>query len=676
MQCGAPVIGSNTSSIPEVIGTPDALFDPFDVVSIRDAIDDALKSPAFREKMIEHGAQRAAFFSWDRVGSESIKAFEGAVFTKNKTPQFRTPVTPPSSVEGASADCRIAAIEAVRLFLADRCATPAQEARVGWQASLPKISNSELATVAKSIALNHPQRIMKQLFVDVSELVNHDARTGIQRVVRSVLSELMSFPPEGFQIEPVYATPNGTGYRYARTFVNKVFGGLYTAFPDDIVDMQGGDIFLGLDLQHSVVLAQENTYSEFRNSGVEVYFVVYDLLPILLREKFPAGAAALHDQWLTAISRADGLVCISRSVADELITWLDQHGVARNRPLKIGWFHLGADMQQSLPSKGASSDASILNGLTKLPTFLMVGTLEPRKGHFQTVSAFERLWADGHDVNLVIVGKQGWNVDKLVRTIKGSRELGHRLLWLPSASDEYLETLYANSDCLIAASEGEGFGLPLVEAAQHGIPIFARALPVFQELAGGAAFYFEGSDATSMADALTEWLGQFAEGKAPASRNMPLLTWKQSTAQLMNTIIKKDWYQTWVSADGWRYKASDLAMHTIVGRRVGQEMHTSGQAGFFLFGPYVTLSPGKYGFRLYGSYDGSGKATYDLVGNHGSIVLEETTLKKHPQWGEMVSFDFTIEDEIGQFEMRMKVDRFANLSVSRLELFPIDFADE
>ena len=38
----------------------------------------------------------------------------------------------------------------------------------------------------------------------------------------------------------------------------------------------------------------------------------------------------------------------------------------------------------------------------------MVGTLEPRKGIAQVLSAFELLWADGVELQLVLVGKEGW----------------------------------------------------------------------------------------------------------------------------------------------------------------------------------------------------------------------------------------------------------------------------
>ena len=109
----------------------------------------------------------------------------------------------------------------------------------------------------------------------------------------------------------------------------------------------------------------------------------------------------------------------------------------------------------------------------------MVGTIEPRKEHAQTLAAFEQLWEEGVNANLIIVGQQGWLVDAFGSNVRHHPELSKRLFWLEGISDEYLEKVYKTSTCLIAASEGEGFGLPLIEAAQHKLPIIARDIPVF-----------------------------------------------------------------------------------------------------------------------------------------------------------------------------------------------------
>ncbi|WP_370457271.1 glycosyltransferase [Herbaspirillum sp. SJZ107] len=95
-----------------------------------------------------------------------------------------------------------------------------------------------------------------------------------------------------------------------------------------------------------------------------------------------------------------------------------------------------------------------------------------------------------------------------------------------------------------AASEGEGFGLPLIEAARHGIPIVARGLPVFREVAGDHAHYFEGRDAGDLARALAEWLALWRAGEAPSSAGMPCLDWNASARQAMEAIVGGKWYRT------------------------------------------------------------------------------------------------------------------------------------
>jgi len=101
-------------------------------------------------------------------------------------------------------------------------------------------------------------------------------------------------------------------------------------------------------------------------------------------------------------------------------------------------------------------------------------------------------------------------------------------------SDEYLEKLYSASSCLIAASYGEGFGLPLIEAAHHGLPVLARDLAVFREVANDNATYFTANDSQDLADAILQWL------QNPSQRNLvtpgSAMTWQQSVAQLNQAL--------------------------------------------------------------------------------------------------------------------------------------------
>jgi glycosyltransferase involved in cell wall biosynthesis len=106
------------------------------------------------------------------------------------------------------------------------------------------------------------------------------------------------------------------------------------------------------------------------------------------------------------------------------------------------------------------------------------------------------------------------------------------LIWLQGVSDEYLERIYADSTALIAASEGEGFGLPIIEAAQHGLPVVLRDIPVFREVAGEAGFYFPAHSAADTAQCLKNWLALYQAGTHPKSQGLAYQSWEQSVQQI------------------------------------------------------------------------------------------------------------------------------------------------
>lgn len=393
-------------------------------------------------------------------------------------------------------------------------------------------SSRDLLQLAATIAKSIPTPLSpRQLLIDISGLVNGKE----QHVARNILQEWLNNPPEGLRIEPVYATVN-EDYRYARSFTVDFLDCPIDTLIDEPVEYRPGDIFLGLDLHH-IVLSQKHFYQQLRRHGVQVQFVVYDLLCILLSQHFLEGFDEMHNQWLEVVAESDGAICISKAVADELGTWLKDYEPERLRPFNISWFHLGADVENSVPSLGIPDDADkVLKAIQGHLSFLMVGTIEPRKAHEQTLAAFEQLWASGTDANLVVVGKQGWMVEGLVKRIRNHPELGRHFFWLEGISDEYLKRVYKASTCLIAASEGEGFGLPIIEAAQHNIPIISRDLPVFREIAGESALYFSGTKPSDLAETIQVWLGLYRLNKHQKSNHIHWITWKESTKKLLEIL--------------------------------------------------------------------------------------------------------------------------------------------
>ncbi len=507
MACGVPVIGANVSSLPEVIGLDEALFDPFDIVAISQKMSLVLEDEAFSHRLREHGMKQARKFCWDETAKSTIAAWETL-----------RPASKPEYLMCSTADTRL--IANLSEYIED--------------------TDDQLLPLASCIAINRQNGIERQLLLDVSELSQHDAATGVQRVVRSYLGWLLRSPHPGFRIEPVYATRE-KGYCYARSYTQRFLGLPDADVTDEPIRWQRGDIFFGLDMQHHVQLAHDAFYQQLRREGVTVKFLIYDLLPIQLADLFrDSDASALHASWLAMVATMDGAISISRATADAYGEWLHDNSISTAPIFQNSWVHIGADIEDSQPSKGLLPDtATVLNAIQSRLTFLCVATLEPRKGQKQILEAIEQLWHEGNDINLVFVGQQGWKIESLIERIQNHPENSRRLFWLKGVSDEYLERVYAVSTCLIAASINEGFGLPLIEAARHGTPIIARDIPVFREIAEDCAYYFSGETPDNLAQALKDWMDLHQAGRQPDSRQIHWSTWQESTKRLKIALIEE-----------------------------------------------------------------------------------------------------------------------------------------
>ena len=516
MNCGKAVLCGDKSAMPEVVGTSDAFFNAKDPQSIALKMEEVLSDDAFRERLEAHSLEYSKNFSWDISAKRAIAAIEDRLRAVNQSS---------CNAHGVHTSKRSAFLEGI-------------VERV--QMSTPKPSHQEYwvqlaSCLDRTFAPDHSS--LKRIFVDVTELARRDARTGIQRVVRSILVNWLNGHHEDYEFHLIRADESGIGYLRANQFSRFFMGQDASAESDVPVDFYPGDTFLGLDLQPVDVPARAGYFHTLRAWGVTTKFVVYDLLPVLHPDYFPVGSDSGHAKWLDVVIASNDAICISRSVAEELRNYIAN---LKNSPATvpaIDWFHLGADIESSSPTKGISPDGElVLRNLALRPTFLIVGTLEPRKGHTQVLDAFEELWREGVDANLVFVGREGWRVEALTERLRQSPELGSRLFWLDGVSDEYLEAVYNASTCLIAASFGEGFGLPLIEAAQHGVPIIARDIPVFREVAGDHALYFSDESENNLIDSIQRWLSLYERQQHPDIKGMTWSTWAQSAKQLSNLI--------------------------------------------------------------------------------------------------------------------------------------------
>jgi glycosyltransferase involved in cell wall biosynthesis len=376
----------------------------------------------------------------------------------------------------------------------------------------------------------------KQLLVDVSVIAVNDARTGIQRVVRALWDQLLKHPPAGYRVRPICATRK-RGYLYLPDFSNK---------PSDHnngipVQVEPGDIFLGLDLTSHLLPRRQPELARWKRRGVKLYFMVYDLLPVLHPQWFKPKTSRNHKRWLRTLAIfADLLVCISNEVKNDMTTWLKTRYSLGLEALPISTIPLGGDIAASMPSRGLPADIDqLLETFRSDPSVLAVGTLEPRKGYAQVLSAFEQLWDRGRKVNLVIVGKPGWKTEPLQEYLVAYPQRQRHLYWLHQVSDEMLELLYNAAMGVIVASEAEGCGLPLIEALHHGKPVLARDIPVFREIGRDRITYFAGNNGT-IAEDIESWLNRIAQGQVPLACG-PVQTWQDSALHLLSCLgLKPD----------------------------------------------------------------------------------------------------------------------------------------
>ena len=403
----------------------------------------------------------------------------------------------------------------------------------GQEAGSPETALLETASpeTAHALAVTFAEARPRGLFLDVTALAAFDAGTGIQRVVREITHQLGRADDLDARVEPVRST--GGTVTLARAFGRSLYGVPDVSAATLPAVFAPGDVFVCLDLNVHDLGALSRSMTAVRAGGGRAIVVIYDLLPVLTPHTFPEPVQRAFPLWLSMISaQADGLLCISRTVADEMLAWLARNPPVRKRPLDIGWFHLGADFNAVATEAPASARLDLL----------MVGTVEPRKGHSEALDAMEQVWRTGADVGLVIVGRGGWHTEALQARLRNHPEAGRRLRWLPAVDDAQVSALYRRSAALLMASEGEGFGLPIVEAAHAGLPVIARDIPVFREICGDSAVFFE---AGKLAGAIEHWLALHAQGRVPDPAGIIALSWAEASRRMAEIVLENDWYARW-----------------------------------------------------------------------------------------------------------------------------------
>ena len=355
----------------------------------------------------------------------------------------------------------------------------------------------------------------------------HFARAGAIRFLPSpaVRARLDSPRLEFALRRSVYAVQNLR--RWVGSFRRRGDGGRIAFEPGDVVVLL--DATWGTDLSRELRRA--------RAAGARVWTVVQDLIPINHPDVAPEGLPLLLDAWLRrTIPLSDGLLAISRTVADDLRAYVRERFADGTGLPHIDSFYLGAGFDGAPERAGGLARVSEAFRRTAGGTYLVVGTIEPRKDCGRILAAFERLWTEGSDVALMLFGRAGWRSYDLIDRMRSHPELGRRLFWFEDGSDAELDFAYRHAAALIFASRCEGFGLPLVEAMQHGLPVLASDIPVFREIGGDYPDFFRPGDERAIYDAVRRFADKPMADSHARRMPKPWPSWSDSARMLLGKV--------------------------------------------------------------------------------------------------------------------------------------------
>ncbi|MFR2780705.1 MAG: glycosyltransferase family 4 protein [Clostridium sp.] len=323
-----------------------------------------------------------------------------------------------------------------------------------------------------------------KIYVDITNLMEVNFLTGIQRVVREVLVRLVKY--ENMEIILLRYSPleeefkkldNENFYKYFKEN-NGEKSEIETEETINIASMDSGSVFLEIDSIWNASYRCSEFLPLLKDKGIKIVAYIYDIIPVTHPQFFHTNTLYnFLDYFGANIQYADALIVSTQSVLDTIYRVTDKLGIQRI-PGYVSW--LGSDFQVR-PSEAVVSLA-VANFLEKRKKYvLIVGTIEPRKNHKILLDAFdEKLFSK--DVCLVIVGKIGWNVDELEKRIRNHPQLNKRLFFFEGLNDASVSALYQDAFFVAFPTYDEGFGLPMIEAFERKVPVIASDCPVMREV--------------------------------------------------------------------------------------------------------------------------------------------------------------------------------------------------
>ena len=169
-----------------------------------------------------------------------------------------------------------------------------------------------------------------------------------------------------------------------------------------------------------------------------------------------------------SLRQAHAVIAVSQATADDIKKYYPA-ATDRISVIKHGWSEL------PVPSPPTGGEKYIDE-----PFFLSVGTIEPRKNYPALIQAYIKYLQRGGKARLVIVGNKGWGWKQFSKQLSES-QAGAKIEFVENCNDENLAWFYTNACAFVMISFAEGYGLPVTEAMEYGLPLILSDIKVLRE---------------------------------------------------------------------------------------------------------------------------------------------------------------------------------------------------
>lgn len=263
-----------------------------------------------------------------------------------------------------------------------------------------------------------------------------------------------------------------------------------TALPVFSKDFSSLDIFHGLS--HELPMGIP--------AHVKSIVTIHDLIFLRYPQFYSKFDVMMHHQKVKHACRvADRIVAVSEQTANDVIHFL------KADPAKIKVVYQGCHRQ--FREKRSIEEIGVVRKKYELPEhyILMVGSIEERKNAITLLKAFAML-PKATRPGLVLVGKGTSYLSKVKKTI-ASLGIEKEIKLVHNAAFNDLPAIYQGAAVFTYPSLFEGFGIPIIEAIESGLPVLTSKGSCFAEAGGPAAWYADPQKPEEWASYLQEILG-------------------------------------------------------------------------------------------------------------------------------------------------------------------------